>query len=108
MIENPETKMKTMEAIYSYVSRVGMTSHSSHPFNVRNSLSLFIFGTSGLSAAMYLFYGATNLNEYADTIYLIITATTSALAFASVNWKMAEIFQFIENLENVIETSKCP
>lgn len=98
-----------MEAIYSHLMRVGMTSHPSiqgHTFNVRNSTSLFIFFTSGVSAVLYLFNGAKNLNEYADTIYLVITATTSALAFASVNWKMAEIFRFIDNLEDIIGTSK--
>lgn len=55
---------------------------------------------------MYLIYGATNLNEYTDSIYLLLTGQSALLNFAFVTWKMAEIFRFIENLEDIISTSK--
>lgn len=99
-----------MEAIYSHLTRVGMTSrpsNESHSFNIRNSTSLFILGLNISCAMMYLIYGrTTNLKEYADSIYSTITVMSAASNFAFVNWKMAEIFLFLDNLENVVKTSK--
>lgn len=102
--------MKTVQAIYGHLMRVGMTSHQSikrHPFNIRNTTMLFILCTVIVCTVIYLIYEATNLKEYADSIFVIITVVSGALNFAFINWKMAEIFRFIDSLEDSVNTSKC-
>lgn len=56
---------------------------------------------------MYMIHRATNLKEYADSIYLTISQSSAALNFAFVTWKMAEIFRFIDKLEDIVNISKC-
>lgn len=86
-----------------------MTSHQSikaHPFNVRNSIILFILVIHIACNAMFLIYDAKNLSDYAESIYLTMLATFGALNFLYVTWKMAEIFRYIANLEDIVSTSK--
>lgn len=90
--------------------RAGMTTHQStkgHPFNMRNSIILFILGIYIASTAMYLIREAKTLKEYTDSIYFTFTSIASALNFIIVTWKMAEIFQFYDDLEEIVSTSKC-
>lgn len=67
---------------------------------------MLIFSMGLISNVMFLIYGATNLSEYTDSIYLLITGQSSSLNFAFVTWKMVEIFRFLEDLEDTIRSSK--
>lgn len=102
-------KMKIMRTIHSYLVRVGMTSQQSrkrHPFNLRNITSIIVSLLNIFSPTLFLIYDAKNLKETADTIFIIISVSTAMLNFVYVTWKMAEVFQFIENLDDIVNTSK--
>lgn len=104
--------MKIMEGIYGHLMRVGIKSPShqtikNHRFNVQNSTPLFILILNIGCVGMYLIYGASNLKEYADCIFVTISVATATANLSFVNWKMAEIFRFFDNLEDVVNTSKC-
>lgn len=102
--------MEVIGLIYKYLLRVGITSKQStknHPFNIRNSAILFTFGMHVTFNMLYLFYGAANLNEYAESVYFTIMAISGGLVFAFGTWKMFEIFRFFEYLEDTINTRKC-
>lgn len=98
-----------LNEIHCILARVGMTPYQPikwYPINLRNTIVMLISFMGTISDVMYLNYEATNLKEYTDTIYLLITGFASELNFAFVIWKMAEIFRFLENLEDSINTSK--
>lgn len=98
-----------LKEIYFILTRVGMTLHEPiklYPFNLRNTIMVLIFSMGLISNVMFLIYGATNLSEYTDSIYLLITGQSSSLNFAFVTWKMVEIFRFLEDLEDTIRSSK--
>lgn len=100
---------KIMEPIYHILTHVGMSSHLSikrHPFNMRNSIVLLLLGTYVAGTAMYLIYGATNLKEYTDCIYLFASSISAMVNFVFISWKMEEIFRFLKNLEDIVNTSK--
>lgn len=102
--------MGIIGAIYTFLIRMGMTKEQSiknHPFNIRNSAILFNFGIHVTFNAMFLFYGAANLNEFLESIYFTAMAMLGTLNFSTVTWKMAEIYQFLENLEDTANSSKC-
>lgn len=105
--------MSIKRVIYSYLMHIGMTENQSlksHPFNVQNVTVLFFLTIFIICPVLYMIYGTTNLKEYSDCAFLISTVITATLTLAFVNWKMVEIFGFIDNLENIIEASKwdCP
>lgn len=98
-----------MEVVYSYLMLVGMTleqSRQKHPFNLRNSAMLFLLLIDNASVAMDLVYEAKNLKEYSDSVYLTTTVLVAMLNYAIVTWKMAELFRFFENLEDIVTASK--
>lgn len=104
-----QIKMKIKGIIDVYLMRVGMTSYQSmqqHPFNMRNTTTLMNLVTYVFCVVMFLIYDAKNLKEYTDSIYLSISVGGAALNFAFVNWEMAKIFRFIENLQHVVNASK--
>lgn len=107
--KNRAIKMKIMRTIYGYLVRVGMTSQQSrkrHPFNLRNTSSVIVLLLNISSPTIFLIYGAKNLKETADTIYIIISVSTGMINFIYVTWNMAELFRFIENLDDIVHTSK--
>lgn len=102
--------MKIMETVRSQLNYVGMRSHQAikgHLFNIRNLTMLFILWMYIFCCTMYLIDGATNLKDFADCMYFNITGAATALNFAFINWKMAKIFRFMDNLEDIVNSSKC-
>lgn len=98
-----------MKVIHNYPKYVGITSQQSikrHPFNIKNSSVLIILCMYIIVLQMYLIYSAPSLKDCVDCIYLMITVAATALNFAFINWKMAKIFRFIDNLEMIVKTSK--
>lgn len=105
-----QIKMKIMEVICSYLTHVGMTplqSIKGHPFNMRNLAVLFTLSMFIAFITMYLIHDATSLIDYTDAISLVITVIAAVPNFISINWKMAEILRFADNLEHIVNTSKC-
>lgn len=99
-----------MDAIYSHLMHVGMTSQQAikkHPLNMLNLTVLLICSIDESTNVLYLVRSATDLREYCDAIYYFITGLASALNFVWVTWKMAEIFRFIETLEDIVNASEC-
>lgn len=102
--------MKIMGIIYSYLVRMGMTlsqSKKRNPFNIRNTTTIIVLANNVFFTIIFLMNGAKNLKEYADSMYITISVSTATANFVYVNWKMAELFRFIENLEEVVSTSEC-
>lgn len=108
LVEKSQIQMEIIRVIYKYWIRMGLTPQQSirnHPFNIRNSAILFIYGIQLTFNTMYLIHDAATLDEYADSIDLISMSTLGVSLFSYATWKMAEIYQFTENLEDLVDAS---
>lgn len=101
--------MKIFKVVYSMLKRVGLTADQlfeKHPFNVRNSTAMLILVLSIFLTVMFLSNEADNLKDYGGGIYLATSLLAGVLNFAYVNWNIAELFQLIDDLEDIVNTSK--
>lgn len=102
--------MKLFDSINYILIRAGMTSHQftqKHLYNIRNSIMLLIFAINFVFIMVNLIHGPENLKDYTDSIFLMNTVVSTGINYAFVIWKMAEIFRFMDDLEDTVSTSKC-
>lgn len=76
--------------------------------NSRNKLLIgfCIFGISSISHCVFLFGVANTFEEYTNSIYMTTMTISIAAVYLIVVWKMENLFQFIENCEQIIDKSE--
>lgn len=101
--------MEIKEAIYAYMMRVGMPSRQTvkmHPFNSQMMAMLFLLGVDIFILGMFLIFEAKELKDYTDCIYFIISVVTATVNFVYAGSNLAELFEFIDKLDAIVETSE--
>lgn len=76
------------------------------PFNTKNQIAMSIF-------CLFLFLNCINFTyaksfeEYINCIYICSALTGTVLCFATLMWESTKWFEFIENVENMLNKSEC-
>lgn len=102
-------KMKILRSIRDKLQIVGMSTHQSmqnHPFNARNLTSLLFHGINITCNIGFLVFGSKELTVFTDSLFLTITAILTVSIFINLTWRMRLFFEFIDNLEDIVERSK--
>lgn len=76
------------------------------PLNARNLSILFLHGINILCSVGFLVSGSRDLMEFTDSLFLSITATLVVSIFINLNWRMRQLFEFINKLEDTVDLSK--
>lgn len=100
-------KMKFFEAVQANHAIFGIISNRTRQSNKRISATLVLHGSTWLSLAIFIHYEANNFVEYVITTFLMTGLTTVDIVYMVVILKMAKLFSFIDNLENVLHQSMC-
>lgn len=101
--------MHILESIRTKLQIIGMTTHQSlqkYPFNDRNLVCLLLHGINVVCNLGFLISGTTDLMEFTDSLFLTITAILTASIFINLISKMQQLFEFINNLEDIVDQSK--
>lgn len=101
--------MQILESIYRSLRIIGLNSHQSIqkcPFNARNLISLLTFGLNLTCDIGVVIYGAKDLLECFDAIYLSFTILSAASIFINLVTKMPQLFEFLNSLEVTVTQSK--
>lgn len=99
--------MKVIEAIRRQFAMIGIVpeqSTMSYPFNAINIMVLLMFVIDLVINGVYCFYGAANFREYVNSAFACSALTVSMMAFATLIWEMAKVYQFLANLEKTIKS----
>lgn len=76
------------------------------PFNQEIILVYIIYGSACIMSNVYLFHEAQNFEEYTNNIYITTAATMLLFFFTIIINKMANLFEFIDNVEKLIDSSE--
>lgn len=101
--------MQILESIREKLEIIGMSNQQSlqkYPFNERNVTCLLLHGINIVCNLGFLIYGTKDLMEFTDSLFLTITAILTAAIFINLMWKMRELFEFINNLEDIVDQSE--
>lgn len=107
---NISSKMQILESMHKSLPILGMSSSQSiqkHPFNARNVASFLIYGINSICNVGFLIFGANNLMEFIDSLYLTVTAVLAVLILINLSWQMRQLFEFLKHIEDTVERSKC-
>lgn len=69
-------------------------------------MSLFILGTNIASNVGYFLSGINDLLELTLSLFLLITAISTVSILVDLIWNMRQLFEFIDNVEDIVERSK--
>lgn len=97
--------MKIFQSTKQFLANVGIAPDS-RPFNLRNSLTLLVFGITVILVSSFLFCEANTFKEYTESIYMTSVSWAIFITFLSVIWKKEYIFLFTDQWEKIAETSK--
>lgn len=78
--------------------------HSS-PFNRKNQTAMLIFCLFLFSNCIY-FTHAKTFEEYINCIYIVTALSGTVICFATLMWQASKWFEFIDNVENIINKSE--
>lgn len=98
--------MEVIKIIRKQFAMIGIVSDQStimYPFNAINLMVLFMFVIDLIINGVYFFYGAENFQEFVNSAFACSALIVSAMAFATLIWEMAKIYEFLKNLEKTIE-----
>lgn len=101
--------MKTFDSIREYFAIAGFDSPQSireDLLKIENILSFLLFSLSAFSSGVYVYYEASNFEEYIDAIYMLSGLTVILFIFINLFWEMPNLYKFIDHLENIIAESK--
>lgn len=101
--------MQILESIYRSLWIIGLNSYQSnqkYPFNVRNLISLLTFGLNLTCDIGVVIYGAKDLMECFDAIYISFTVFSAASIFINLVAKMPQLFEFLNSLDVTVAQSK--
>lgn len=101
--------MKILQLIQECLAKLGLKSQpaiQSHSINIENVTSFLVFGMCMISNFVYLVRKADSFFEYVESLYMFFASSISFVIYAFFTWKMTELFEFINNMENTIQYSK--
>lgn len=75
------------------------------PFKMQHFMALAFILTI-ISNGVYLLYVSNDYQECLDSLIIANTAVACALNFLNVNSKLPKMFQFMENLETIVQESE--
>lgn len=104
-------KMKIFKIIQRHYAILGIFPSSNQSpktwsFNKRVLIGFSLFGCLIISKFLYIFRGDTGFIEYMDGICTTLLSILSFLCFAIIVFRRATLFEGIDNIEKLIETSK--
>lgn len=109
MVQPPKTKfLQTVER--HALSNLGIDKNllnETSRINRQNSVVFFVFCSSALSSGIYLCNNATTFFEYTYSVAVCASVLNTLVVFLIIFWKLREFFQCLENMEEVVNESKC-
>lgn len=76
------------------------------PFNARNTVFLTIFSTSVGLCFIYLVHVARTFGDILQCAYIMLALMSGSLAFITIVWKMAKLFEFVREIEEIVNKSE--
>lgn len=101
--------MKIFQSIQQYFKILEITqihANEQSTLNFRHLIILGLLSTSIFELNIYLNSVAETFEEYTECLYGLFTMTMFAAEYGIHIWRMKKIFKFIENFEQLIESSK--
>ena len=101
--------MKTFDSIKNCFTVLGFDSHQSTRKDLlkfKNIISLLLIFIDMILTSVYVYYEASNFEEYVDSIYLLSSMILAFSVFSILIWQIPNHFIFINHLESIITKSK--
>lgn len=101
--------MKLFQVFESNMVMLGLNSYqftNQHPFNDNIFVSFFICASSMILSGAFIFCEADNFMEYTEPIYILSSEIMVSIAAAYACIKVEMTFQYMERLENLVNSSK--
>lgn len=101
--------MKLFQSFQNNSAYLGLNSdqmEKGHPFNTKNVMCLILIGYASISNIIYLFNSASSISDNMYSVYMASMTIGVFLVYSIVVWKMKSLFQFINDLEELVELSK--
>lgn len=102
--------MKILQLTQKYFGMMGVKSIKSvetRPLNHRTASVILIWVLSTISSFMYLFYFASNFEEYTRSVTTIsVLAVGTFIFLISIFWNRSKILKLIETLESIVQSSE--
>lgn len=104
-------RMKIFTIIQSQLAVLGITSsnqsaHYQYPMNRRVLFGFSLYGCCLVSLFGYLFHVANDFMEYVNSICTTSGISIMLFCFVAIVYKRTTLFDSIDSLEKLIETSK--
>ena len=102
-------KMKVLQTSQKYFAILGISSEQSIQENRLNRKLLMgsiLLGHSFVTRLVYLIYLANSFDKYIECICSTIAVVVITTCFVSMVFRMSILYECIDNIENLIETSK--
>lgn len=77
-----------------------------YTLGLRNPLPWFVFVSCFILASIFMFIKAETFKQQIDCFYILLTTASNAFIFTILVWKRSEIFELIDNIEELIEKRK--
>lgn len=102
--------MKIYHTIRKHYEMLGIApsqqSTQGHAFNTKILCGFLLFGCSMASRFIYIFYVASGFMEYVQCICVTSASIITFTCFSATVFKMTDIFEKLDDIEQLIETSK--
>lgn len=102
--------MKILKTVQNHYATLGVSSSKQltkkYPFSERVFFGFFLFVYLLVSELVYIYYVAIGFMEYMDCICTISTSIIIFVCFMAIVHRKTTLFESIENLEKLIETSE--
>lgn len=85
---------------------INLQEQKQHSIDVKNTISGLILAIYNISNIAYFFIVPSNFQEYIYSIYRILSGFICVTLFLVMIWKSETLFQFHQNLNNIIKKSK--
>lgn len=98
--------MEVFASIENHFANIGLTESQSlgaNRFNVKNMATLSMLVANIILSVACIFYGASDFDEYVDSIFGCLTLIDTAIAFVYLICQMAMLFRFIVDMKNTID-----
>lgn len=101
--------LKLLEVGKSYLAIVGVAPlqpGQNSVFNIRNVSVTLTFASGSILTCAFLFFEASTIEEYTEAFFAWVTVTSIAIGFLLNTIRSPRSFQYIENIEQIIENGK--
>lgn len=102
-------KMQILKPAHEYLLIIGLSAHQSiqkYPFNTRNGIILFVLCLNSACYVGFLLSGTEDIMKFIDAFYTAVTVILGSFMFINWLWKMRQLFELIEKLEDTVDQSK--